>query len=179
MDQRFFLNNLIYQDCWQIVNKGDRKCLYKASEMDEPGFWVWISHQEEINFHHTAYNALTRGRTWLYGSSTIDGIYPNSVESRNLRTKKTARVSIFTWRQKSITVLSRLWNLLLVSCGGAPAFWKEEAASWRMGAEPGWLSDDKRTRGGSGGWDTVRKKWFRGMLPQITTWPDWMNTVIV
>lgn len=28
-------------------------------------------------------------------------------------------------------------NLLLVSWEGAPGFWKEEAASWRMGAEPG------------------------------------------
>lgn len=47
--------------------------------------------------------------------------------------------------------MHRLWNLLLVSCGGAPAFWKEEAASWRMGAEPGWLSGDRRTEGGGRG----------------------------
>lgn len=42
-------------------------------------------------------------------------------------------------------------NLLLVSWGGAPGFWKEEAASWSMGAEPGWLSEDETRRAGREG----------------------------
>lgn len=49
------------------------------------------------------------------------------------------------------------WNLLLVSWGGAPGFWKEEAASWSMGAEPGWLSDVRRTGGQGEGVGVDRK----------------------
>lgn len=55
-------------------------------------------------------------------------------------------------------------NLLLVSWGGAPGFWKEEAASWSMGAEPGWLSDGKRGEGEGEGTRVGESEWERGVL---------------
>lgn len=64
-------------------------------------------------------------------------MYPNVGPGTETYRQTMAQVYVLTGRQNRITVLSRLWNLLLVSCGGAPTFGKEEAASWRMGAEPG------------------------------------------
>lgn len=90
--------------------------------------------------------------------------------------KNNDTVKIVIMSSESLHCLSELHqNLLLVSWGGAPGFWKEEAASWSMGAEPGWLSDDK-TRGWESG--RVTQTWFSSQLTEITTWPERVNELM-
>lgn len=71
-------------------------------------------------------------------NAVIDGIHPPREKFRKLWIKSWFKREYSQDKNNnSFAVLRLLQNLLLVSWGGAPAFWKEEAASWSMGAEPG------------------------------------------